>query len=881
MPPRSGRPPDDPFPAQTPVGGRYLTLKRLGHGGYGVVYQALQQELGTHVVLKFLKREHHDQYGRVAQFKQEAEAPGKIRVGVAKCLDYHEDLDGYPCQVLEYIPGPDLRTHLAKEGGPLPYETTLQIAIQLARTLVAAHRVGIVHRDLTPSNVMLTDERLPRMIRTNVIDWGIAAWLGNTATSTLAPQGGPPQPYLPPEDTNPVRPAYDLFTFGVILYEMLVGQPPEPTSFSSIRQAEGALAEPLKEHSSDLRKLLAGCLQQSPHDRPNADEARRVLERLLIEEEQRPLRDLREQNQQAQGQIKLLEEQSAQQRKRSENEYQQVITLQARLTDAEGSHEQTKALLRQREQANSSLAHQHEQLRTDLEARCEALRKERDRASDQFTRELKELEEKLAAVQQATSRSQTEREGVLAQELADTLRVNADLLAANEQLTTQLLTATQRVQDSENSCSELHSALVSSQSIVTNAAKSQKSAVRMWGLGLLIGSTCLVLAFSIYHFWPLSAKHSSGLSAVPQRAPETAGSVSVVRQELPAVNVITPSPLPAPVEPHWKPIDLGVSGSPLRILDIWANAKNMYAVGEQCTNGCNGASAGTKMEEHTRGILLRSTAHGQDWQELPLPGHPAHLYAVRGDAAGNVYIGSDGALFRITDTGTTRHPATWASGSGRQVLRDVFLSPEGSVYAVSAAPGGHLFAFQFPSQGEPIIQRIKLPTGDSLQAIHGEGDVVWIVGTGGALIRTAMDLSNRQKFGMLRNAAGMPLSTSPLQETLHKVHVRGASVMACGAVDVPGQIKRGVLYSSSDHGKQWTRTALDIPCYAMNALRSGDVLLGGYGKKLIRISERLSPREDIIPLLQHTSNIKSLWGHSGDDLYVAGWNGLFLYHGPG
>lgn len=932
MPPRSGRPSDDPFPARTVVGDRYITLKRLGHGGYGVVYQALQQELETHVVLKFLKREHHAQFDRVQQFKREAHAPGKIRTGVVKCLDYYEDLDGYPCQVLEYIHGPNLRTHLEKEGGTLPYETALQIALQLSRTMQAAHRAGIVHRDLTPGNIMLTDERLPRLIRAKVIDWGIAAWFGEGHTSASAPEGTPPPPYLPPEDANPVRPACDLFTFGVVLYQMLVGQPPDPTSFASTRLALSELSVPLGQYAIPLRKFLAQCLQQSPHDRPSADDARQILEQLAFDEEQRPMREMREQILQATGKIKLLEEQADHQRKRADDENDQATALKARLENSERGHDQTKELLRQREQANAGFAHQNEKLRAELEtvnnrlhaadreresvrselisaqqtvdalretgrrsegrakeleARLDSLRKESESAREGYHRQRAELAEKLRESDEAARMNRTERERQLSSDVSAYLSRLEQQRAEIDRQKVELTTAIRHVEESEAERTQLRTALLDAQAAVSRAASSRRSMVT-GGAGILIGAGLSLAAITVGH--PATPVQPTSMGTMAHRSPQDSVDlgvyISLARQPtLPDLaTAVAENAVPAQSPVHkpaqWRAVSHSVPGNPLRILDLWADSHAIYAVGEQCTHGCDKIADGSPSRETTRGIVLRSTTRGASWEERQLHSSAAHLYAVRGSPDGTVYVGADGALFRLTSTDTVRVPVAWSTGGGRQVLRDLWVPEQGMVLAVSAAPGGHLFAIQFPEQGEPQIRPTKLPTGDSLQGIDGEGDTIWTAGTGGAVIRASRDLTNARYVGALRGADGTLLSTAAQHETFYKVHVRGASVSLCGALDVSGQVRRGVFYRSQNRGKHWTRTALDMPCYALRELDSGDVLLAGYGKKLVRVSTGQLLQEHPVPLLVESSNTKALWGRSFDDLFVAGWGGLFLHHEP-
>ena len=214
----------------TIVADRYRIDEKLGVGGMGSVYRAEHVLMRKPVAIKVLHREMTVLEEVVKRFEREAIAAGRIdHPNVAVATDFGKLEDGSFYLVLEYIPGRSL-TKVMKADGPLAPERALLIARQVASALGAAHAAGIVHRDLKPDNVMLIERGAADLIK--VLDFGIAK-VTSEASATGAPLTrlgsifGTPQ-YMPPEQAagRVVDHRADLYSLGLVLYEMLVGHPP-------------------------------------------------------------------------------------------------------------------------------------------------------------------------------------------------------------------------------------------------------------------------------------------------------------------------------------------------------------------------------------------------------------------------------------------------------------------------------------------------------------------------------------------------------------------------------------------------------------------------------------------------------------------------------
>ncbi len=209
------------------VKNRYRIKSRLGSGGVGVVYLAEDLHLMSRlVVVKFLHEHGRTDPGRLVKFLQEAEALARLdHPGIVAAFDADETPDGAHFLVMQYVDGRTLRAMI--DDGPLPFHQAASILRQLGSALEAAHNKGVIHRDLKPENIMLQQLGDGSHI-TKLIDFGVARVEDSSVSSDTAVIGlaGTPS-YMAPEHVSgrPV-PASDIFSLGVIAYEMLTGQRP-------------------------------------------------------------------------------------------------------------------------------------------------------------------------------------------------------------------------------------------------------------------------------------------------------------------------------------------------------------------------------------------------------------------------------------------------------------------------------------------------------------------------------------------------------------------------------------------------------------------------------------------------------------------------------
>jgi eukaryotic-like serine/threonine-protein kinase len=199
--------------------GRYRPVRRIDAGGMGEIWEADDTLLGRRVAVKVLAEELANDRVALRRFRREARATAKLaHPNVTRVFDF---VNGEaPFLVLELLEGQTLAERL-RRGGPVPPVEAARIAIAVAESLDAAHRAGILHRDIKPGNVMLTAGG-----GVKVMDFGIAAaW---EAHSTTGEQLLGTATYIAPERVGGGRasPAADIYSLGVVLYEMLTGRPP-------------------------------------------------------------------------------------------------------------------------------------------------------------------------------------------------------------------------------------------------------------------------------------------------------------------------------------------------------------------------------------------------------------------------------------------------------------------------------------------------------------------------------------------------------------------------------------------------------------------------------------------------------------------------------
>lgn len=202
----------------------YEILGKLGEGGMGVVYKARDLHLHRLVALKFLSAEFMATRDRVARFEVEARAISALNHPHIATIHAMEESGGRRYLVLEYLPGGTLRQRMKAcraRGEAFPLHDAVRIGIETAEGLAHAHRRGIVHRDIKPENIMFTAEGLLR-----ITDFGLA----KSETSELTRDGTTvgTAAYMAPEQAlnNETSPRSDLFSLGVMLYEMIADQRP-------------------------------------------------------------------------------------------------------------------------------------------------------------------------------------------------------------------------------------------------------------------------------------------------------------------------------------------------------------------------------------------------------------------------------------------------------------------------------------------------------------------------------------------------------------------------------------------------------------------------------------------------------------------------------
>jgi serine/threonine protein kinase len=224
-------PPTDPedIPAATVVAARYRIENKLGQGGMGTVYLAEHVTVGRKVAVKVLTREWSRHPIVARRFQEEARAASAAgHPNIVEVFDAGELPDGRLFLVMEYLVGRSLYEELCQEG-PMPVARAVPLIREVARAIGAAHKVGIIHRDLKPDNVMIV--RRGGEDRVKVLDFGIS-------TSAVRPEEdrrltqpghalGTPE-YMAPEQAKGMAPTerFDIYALGVMLYEMLGGEPP-------------------------------------------------------------------------------------------------------------------------------------------------------------------------------------------------------------------------------------------------------------------------------------------------------------------------------------------------------------------------------------------------------------------------------------------------------------------------------------------------------------------------------------------------------------------------------------------------------------------------------------------------------------------------------
>jgi eukaryotic-like serine/threonine-protein kinase len=224
---------------ETVVNNRYSIVHTLGSGGMAKVYLAHDEVLDRDVALKVLREQFAEDDEFVERFKREAQSAAALsHPNIVQVYDRGQTQDGASYIAMEYVPGGTLKDRISS-GGPLEPGVAASLALQIVEALDAAHERGVVHRDIKPQNVVLTAAGDAK-----VADFGIARAASAATISQRSVVLGTAS-YMAPEQAlgEPARPKSDLYSLGVVLYEMLTGELPY-TAESPVAVSMKHLTEP-------------------------------------------------------------------------------------------------------------------------------------------------------------------------------------------------------------------------------------------------------------------------------------------------------------------------------------------------------------------------------------------------------------------------------------------------------------------------------------------------------------------------------------------------------------------------------------------------------------------------------------------------------------
>jgi serine/threonine-protein kinase len=288
----------DPFVGRT-LDEKYLVEEHLGAGGMGAVYRARHLSMDRPVAIKFLQQRLVEDEAARVRLQTEARAAVKLRhPNAVSVTDFGETSEGVVYIVMELLEGRTLREIVSREA-PLETARAISIMLQVSDAVAAAHDAGIIHRDLKPSNILIT-QNADQPAAVKVLDFGIATFSADddedaTALAHTNTIIGTPR-YMSPEqhNGNDLTPAADVYSLGVILYEMLTGMVPfsGSTPAEIAQKHENNPPHPLREIvaaiPNEIEHDVLHALEKHPADRPaNAGAFRRELlntaERLGLE----------------------------------------------------------------------------------------------------------------------------------------------------------------------------------------------------------------------------------------------------------------------------------------------------------------------------------------------------------------------------------------------------------------------------------------------------------------------------------------------------------------------------------------------------------------------------------------------------------------------
>ncbi|HET6348302.1 MAG TPA: protein kinase, partial [Candidatus Krumholzibacteria bacterium] len=259
--------------------GHYKIISLLGSGGMGEVYRARDTHLGRDVAIKILPAEVSSNAERMSRFEHEARTLSAMNHPNLATLFELGSFEGAPYMVMELIDGETLRTTLDSAQGALRPRRALEIAVQIAQGLSAAHGEGVIHRDLKPENILITQDG-----RVKILDFGLAKLMaapakGDDISRTLAHETEPgvvmgTVGYMSPEQVRggTIDHRSDIFSLGVVLYEMLSGQrafqaPTSAEIMTAILHADPPALDSGLQLSPSIERIVRRCLEKEPQRR--------------------------------------------------------------------------------------------------------------------------------------------------------------------------------------------------------------------------------------------------------------------------------------------------------------------------------------------------------------------------------------------------------------------------------------------------------------------------------------------------------------------------------------------------------------------------------------------------------------------------------------
>lgn len=267
---------------------RYKLLGRVGEGGMASIWSALDLTMCREVVLKVLHANLSRAEVQLARFQQESRLLAQLcHPNIVAVYDAGTLENGVPFMVMEYIRGESVGDVLFREGS-LAVAPVLQILIQVCRGLEAAHEADIVHRDLKPDNIIIQDN-LERSDAVKIVDFGIARFMNSDRRLTRTEAVIGTTAYLSPEHLFdlPVDGRADIYALGIIMFELLIGEPPftgetpESVMLKHITDPPPVMSTKRLDLDASLDAIVARTLQKAPERRySKVSEFREDLERL-------------------------------------------------------------------------------------------------------------------------------------------------------------------------------------------------------------------------------------------------------------------------------------------------------------------------------------------------------------------------------------------------------------------------------------------------------------------------------------------------------------------------------------------------------------------------------------------------------------------------